>query len=94
MSPSVPPQLVIAVDAASFVSALSGPRLSISSETTIHAESVPAPLVTGGIVASPERSLMQTDASALRVIFDASWALAGPTTGPTKRVAWLTATGW
>jgi hypothetical protein len=92
VSPNITAGLVIAVDSAAFIAALGAPRISISKEAVVHEDSVPAALATPGspnVVAAPSRSLWQTDASGLRMIFDCSWAMGGA-----GRVSWMQGVLW
>ena len=79
-SGTVPVGTVIALDAADFVS-VSGdtPRFEVSDQATLHMEdTAPLPLAaagTPGTVASPQRSLWQTDSLALRLILPVNWAI-------------------
>jgi HK97 family phage prohead protease len=72
---------VIAVDAADFATALGDvPRFAVSTEATLHEEdTTPLALATGaqgsGVVASPMRSLFQTDAVAIRMSLYVSWVM-------------------
>jgi len=75
-SASVPPGLVIMLDAADFVCAGGdAPRFEISREAAVHME-MDAPLPIDG--ASPVRSLWQTDTLGLRMILNVDWALRRP----------------
>jgi HK97 family phage major capsid protein len=79
-SSTVPAKTMILVDAADFVVVGGeGPRLEISDQATLHEEdTTPLPLVgTGspGTVASPQRSLFQTDSLALRMVMPLNWVL-------------------
>jgi hypothetical protein len=71
--------LVVAVDAGSFVSAFGpDPEFFVTRESAIHMESAdPTPLVddtiSGGGLASPVRSLFQTFSVAIKIIIRASW---------------------
>jgi HK97 family phage prohead protease len=77
-SATVPPKTVILVDAADFVvMQADAMRFEISDQATLHMEDTsPADLVSGspGTVASPQRSLFQTDSLALRMIFPLNWS--------------------
>jgi HK97 family phage major capsid protein len=81
VSASCPAGRVIAVDAADFASAQGdAPRFAVSTDATLHEEDTsPLPLVTGaqgsGVVASPMRSLFQTDAVAVRMSLYVSWVM-------------------
>jgi HK97 family phage major capsid protein len=94
-SGTVPMGTVIAVDAADFVSVGGeAPRFEISDQATLHMEdTTPLPIVTGaqgsGVVASPTRSLWQTDSLALRLILPINWTLRRAGT-----VAWVAGVTW
>jgi HK97 family phage prohead protease/HK97 family phage major capsid protein len=81
VSASVPVGRVIAVDAADFATANGdAPRFAVSTDATLHEEDTnPLALVTGaqgsGVVASPMRSLFQTDAVAVRMSLYVSWVM-------------------
>jgi HK97 family phage prohead protease len=72
---------VIAVDAADFATALGDvPRFAVSTEATLHEEdTTPLALATGaqgsGVLATPMRSLFQTDAVAIRMSLYVSWVM-------------------
>jgi hypothetical protein len=85
--------IVIALDLASLAISFSAPRIKVSEEAALHMEdTTPLALGTGtqgsGVLAVPLRSMYQTDCFAMRVLFDAGWAVMP------GRVAWLTATAW
>jgi HK97 family phage prohead protease/HK97 family phage major capsid protein len=68
---------MLLVDAADFV-VVGGeaPRLEISDQATLHMEDTnPTDLVSGspGVVATPQRSLFQTDSLALRLVMPLNW---------------------
>jgi HK97 family phage major capsid protein len=68
---------MLLVDAADFV-VVGGeaPRLEISDQATLHMEdTAPTDLVSGspGVVATPQRSLFQTDSLALRLVMPLNW---------------------
>jgi len=81
VSATVPAGRVIAVDAADFATALGDvPRFAVSTEATLHEEdTTPLALATGaqgsGVVATPMRSLFQTDAVAIRMSLYVSWVM-------------------
>jgi HK97 family phage prohead protease len=92
-SATVPAKTVILVDAADFVS-MQGDnvRFEISDQATLHMEdTTPLDLVSGspGTVASPQRSLFQTDSLALRMVFPVNWALRR-----TGMVSWVQNVTW
>jgi hypothetical protein len=78
-SPALAAGTVLAVEAGSFVSGFSAvPRIDTSTASTLHMEdTAPLALVSGTAptVASPVRSLYQTDASAIRMILRCSWGM-------------------
>jgi hypothetical protein len=76
-STTVAPHTMILVDAADFV-VVGGeaPRLEISDQATLHFEDTsPTDLVSGspGVVATPQKSLFQTDSLALRLVQPLNW---------------------
>ena len=77
----IPAGRVIAVDADWFATATGdAPRFAVSNEATLHEEdTTPLPLVTGaqgsGVVASPMRSLFQTDSIAIRLSLYVTWTV-------------------
>lgn len=81
VSATVPAGRVIAVDAADFATALGDvPRFAVSTEATLHEEdTTPLALATGaqgsGVLATPMRSLFQTDAVAIRMSLYVSWVM-------------------
>ena len=81
VSRTVPAGTVIAVDAADFATITGdAPRFAVSNEATLHEEdTAPLALVTGaqgaGVVASPMRSLFQTDSVAIRLSLFVSWGM-------------------
>jgi HK97 family phage major capsid protein len=93
-STTVPAKTMILVDAADFV-VVGGeaPRLEISDQATLHMEdTAPAELVgtgTPGTVASPQRSLFQTDSLALRMVMPLNWVQRR-----TGTVAWTQNVSW
>jgi HK97 family phage major capsid protein len=86
---------VILIDAADFMS-VSGddPRFEVSDQATLHFEdTTPLQLTTGvqgsGVVATPSRSMFQTDSLALRMILPMNWAMRR-----TGVIAWVAAVTW
>jgi HK97 family phage prohead protease/HK97 family phage major capsid protein len=77
-SATVPQKTLVLVDAADFV-VVGGeaPRMEMSDQATLHMEDTnPTDLVTGaapGTVATPQKSLFQTDSLALRMIMPLNW---------------------
>lgn len=83
---------LIAIASNCFVSALGEvPRIEEAREATLHMSDTPAQLVTGTTptVATPSRSLWQTDSVGLRIILDISFALRN-----IGGLAWMTSTLW
>jgi hypothetical protein len=76
---TVPARTAILVDAADFCSA-EGDDLNFdaSREALLHEETVPLAISAGGTMASPSRSLWQTDCIALRMLQSLDWALRRP----------------
>lgn len=76
-SGTVPAKTMVIVDAADFVVADGGaPRFEISDQATLHFEDTnPADLVSGspGVVATPQKSLFQTDSIALKMVMPLNW---------------------
>jgi HK97 family phage major capsid protein/HK97 family phage prohead protease len=80
VSNSIPAGRVIAVDAEDFASATGdAPKFAVSTDATLHEEDTPLPLATGaqgsGVLATPMRSLFQTDAVAVRMTLYISWVM-------------------
>lgn len=93
-SGTVPAKTLVLVDAADFVSVGGdGPRFEMSDQATLHMEdTAPLELVAAGspgVVASPQRSLFQTDSLALRMILPLNWLQRRAGT-----VAWTQAVTW
>jgi len=95
VSSTVPAGMVILINADDLMVVQGdSPRFDVSDQATLHFEdSSPLQLVTGaqgsGVVASPSRSLFQTDSLALRMILPMNWALLR-----TGSVAWVTGVTW
>jgi HK97 family phage prohead protease/HK97 family phage major capsid protein len=92
-SGTIPPKTIIIIDAADFV-VVGGeaPRFEISDQATLHMEdTAPADLVSGspGTVASPQRSLFQTDSLALRMVMPLNW-----TQRRAGTIAWVQNVTW
>jgi HK97 family phage major capsid protein/HK97 family phage prohead protease len=87
--------MIILVDAADFVSVTGDDmRFDVSDQATIHMEdTTPLPIATGaqgsGVLATPTRSLWQTDSLGLRMIMDLNWSMLR-----TGTVAWTSAVTW
>lgn len=82
---------VVAVEASSFVSGQDGiPEFSTSTGATLHEEdTTPTDIVSGGVPATPVKSLFQVDIIGLRMILRASWAMRNA-----KHVAIVTGVSW
>ena len=95
VSATCPAAKVIAIDAADFATAQGdAPRFAVSTDATLHEEdTTPLALTTGaqgsGVVASPMRSLFQTDAVAVRMSMYVTWGMRR-----TGMVQTITAVGW
>jgi hypothetical protein len=92
-SASVPSKTVVLIDAADFVTMQGDSvRMELSDTATLHMEDAnPLDLVSGspGTVASPQRSLFQTDSIALRMIAPLNWSIRRPgTVAWTQNVTW------
>ena len=75
---AVPDAQLIAIAISAFVSGFGAvPRISVSEHAVMHLEdTTPLPIgQPGPIVASPSRSLWQTDSVAVRAILDCAWCL-------------------
>jgi hypothetical protein len=87
--------MVILVDGADFFSATGDePRFDVSDQATLHMEDTsPLPIATGaqgsGVLATPTRSLFQTDSMAIRMLLDMNWALRR-----TGTLAWTQSVTW
>lgn len=94
-STTVTAGMVILVDAADFFSATGDePQFDISNEATLHMEdTTPLAIASGaqgsGVLATPTRSLFQTDSYGLRMMLDMNWAMRR-----TGAVAWTSAVTW
>jgi HK97 family phage prohead protease len=92
-SATVPANTVILIDAADFVVAAGdGPTFAASDQATLHMEdTTPLDLVAGspGVVASPQRSLFQTDSLALRMTWDLNWLMRR-----SGMLAWTSSVTW
>ena len=93
-SATVPMNMAIMVDAADFTTAgAEGPRLEISDQATLHLEdTAPADIVSGPsgteVIATPVKSMWQTDSLALRLVMKLNWLMRRPV------VAWMSGTAW
>jgi hypothetical protein len=80
-SGSVAADTVIGIDVSSIATGSDGvPSIEMSKETVVHMEdTTPLPIATGaqgsGVVATPTRSLFQTDSMALRVRMNCAWSV-------------------
>jgi hypothetical protein len=81
---------LIAVAPVALASATGAVEIESAREVAaLHMESAPLPIGDSGILASPTRSLWQTDSIGLKLRFGANWALRHP-----SALGWLTATNW
>jgi hypothetical protein len=91
-SANVPLGMVIALDAADFVSAGSeAPRFEVSDQATLHFDDTNPQDITGGTPspAVPVRSMFQTDSMALRLVWPMNWTLRR-----TGMVSWVSSVTW
>ena len=86
-SPSVAADDVIAVSGNGLVSAVdAAPEIEASKIAALHMDTAPSPLADdAGVMASPIRSLWQSDTVGVKIRFNASWALRDP-----RALAWMT----
>jgi hypothetical protein len=93
MAPTLTARSVIALDAADFVSAEGdAPRFDVSGNATLHEDDAAGPISivgTPNTVAAPTRSLYQTNAIALRMLWWVVWQMRRP-----GRVATIAAVTW
>jgi hypothetical protein len=90
MSSTLPPGRVIAVAARAIVTAFDAPQIDASREAAVHLASPASELVDiGGVMATPIKSMTQTDSVALRLRMPAAWALRSPTA-----LAWMDGVQW
>jgi len=92
-SVTMPAHQMVLIDAADFV-VVGGeaPRLEVSDQATLHMEDTsPLDLATGSpaVVASPQKSLFQTDSLALRMVMPLNWLQRRAGT-----IAWMASTTW
>lgn len=85
----IPEGMVVAVDASDFVVGYDSTsfRADVSDESLIHESDAAEPIVDSSVIASPVRSLYQTDCAGLRLIEGLDWALTSPAAVITD-VAW------
>jgi hypothetical protein len=90
-SPAVAADDVIAVSGNGLVSAVdAAPEIEVSKIAALHMDTAPVPLADdAGVMASPIRSLWQSDTVGVKIRFNASWALRDA-----RGLAWLTTTAW
>jgi hypothetical protein len=80
---------VVAVAVNGLVSATDPePKIDVGDQGTLHMNDVPLPISTGAM-ASPTRSLWQSDTLSLRLRWQASWILRNP-----SAVAWMSGVLW
>jgi len=94
-SSNVTADTMLLVDAADFVSVTGdSPRFDVSDQATLHMEdTTPLQIATGaqgsGVLATPTRSLWQTDSIGIRMLLDLNWGLRR-----TGVVAWTQTMTW
>lgn len=95
LSSNVSADTMLLVDAADFVSVTGdSPRFDVSTQATLHMEdTTPLQIATGaqgsGVLATPARSLWQTDTIGVRMLLDLNWGLRR-----TGVVAWTQTMTW
>jgi HK97 family phage prohead protease len=95
VSGNVPATMVILLDAADFAVIEGGaPRFDVSDQAVLHFEdTAPLQIASGaqgsGVLATPTRSLWQTDSMAIRMILDVNWGFIR-----TGTIAWATGVTW
>jgi hypothetical protein len=72
-STTVPADLIFLIDCAEIVFAYDGPRFMASDQATLHMADPAKPIYEGSSVATPLRSLFQTDSLSLRTIWHLNW---------------------
>lgn len=76
---------LIAIVAPALAVAIDAPMIDTSSQAVMHMDDAPLPIVdNAGVMASPVRSMWQTDSVGLRFRLPVSWVLRAP-----EAVAWL-----
>jgi len=90
-SPALAPNDVLAVACRGLASAVDAmPEVEASKVSTLHLEdTTPLPIVSSGVIASPTRSLWQTDTVGIKIRFNADWNLRD-----SRAIAWTTVTAW
>jgi hypothetical protein len=85
--------IIVAIASNALASAIDpAPKFSVSTEAVVHMETAPTALSATGTpntVAAPMRSLYQTDALGLRMIFNVAWALRN-----SGGLAWMSGVTW
>jgi hypothetical protein len=90
LSANLPAGRVIAVAARALVSAVDAPQIDASREAAVHMASPASELVDiGGVMATPIKSMIQTDSVALRLRMPVAWALRSPVA-----LAWMDSVLW
>jgi hypothetical protein len=80
---------VVCLEPESLAITLSDPQFSVSNVAAVHQEdTTPLDISSGGVLASPVKSMFQTDALALRMTLSASWGMRAP------HVSYMTGVGW
>jgi hypothetical protein len=93
VSPNMPANQVVMIDASCFASALGTPDFNVSENPSVHMDTVPLPLASGpqgsAVLASPTQSMWQTATTGLRSIIEVDWALRR-----TNAVAFISSVTW
>lgn len=92
-SKAVAADTLILIDADRLATGFGGQaKISIGREATVHEETNPLPIATGAqgsaVVASPIRSLWQTDSVGVRIVLPVSWAKAPGAVAFVQPIAW------
>jgi Phage capsid family len=90
MSAALPAKRVIAIAARALASAFGAPAIDASREAAVHMADPAAELIDiGGVMATPIKSMTQTDSVALRLRMPVAWALRSPVA-----IAWMDNVTW
>ncbi|SFL87333.1 phage major capsid protein [Variovorax sp. OV329] len=77
-APTVPSDVVYLMDFRAVAFTADAPLIEVSDEAVVHEESDPAALEEDISVASPVRSLFQTNCAAMKAIWEVNWQLLAP----------------
>lgn len=75
---SVPEDVVYLVDFAAVAFAADSPSLEVNDEALVHEEGDPAEVAEDVMTGVPIRSLFQTECSAVKAVWDVTWAVLAP----------------